>query len=143
MIPDPHTVTVLESLNSWLKQAMIHDDRVLLMGEDIQDPYGGAFKVTRSLSELFPDRVISTPISEAAMLGVATGLALRGFRVTVLERGGRRLFGERVLHRLPGLHRVEGEPRSGSRHRRHAVPVAEHRGGAHLRRRDHCQRAAR
>lgn len=83
MKSNPRTTTVLESLNFWLKQAMLSDDRVLLMGEDILDPYGGAFKVTRTLSDAFPDRVISTPISEAGIIGVATGLALRGFRPVV------------------------------------------------------------
>ena len=43
-------------------------------------PYGGAFKVTRGLSSRFPARVFATPISEAAIVGLATGLALRGMR---------------------------------------------------------------
>jgi pyruvate/2-oxoglutarate/acetoin dehydrogenase E1 component len=49
-----------------------------LIGEDLVDPYGGAFKVTKGLSTRFPGRVLSTPISEAAIVGVATGLAIRG-----------------------------------------------------------------
>ena len=40
--------------------------RVVVLGEDIVDPYGGAFKVTRGLSTDFPDRVRTTPISEGA-----------------------------------------------------------------------------
>jgi pyruvate/2-oxoglutarate/acetoin dehydrogenase E1 component len=75
--------TVLESLNSALHQALIQDERVLIMGEDILDPYGGAFKVTRGLSQAFPERVLSTPISEAGFCGVATGMALRGLRPVV------------------------------------------------------------
>lgn len=59
-----------------------HADLVLL-GEDIADPYGGAFKVTRGLSERHPDRVITTPVSEAGIVGVASGLALCGRRVIV------------------------------------------------------------
>jgi pyruvate/2-oxoglutarate/acetoin dehydrogenase E1 component len=54
------------------------DERVYLLGEDILDPYGGAFKVTRGLSTKFPERVLTTPISEAAIVGVANGMALRG-----------------------------------------------------------------
>ena len=42
-----------------------------MLGEDILDPYGGAFKVTRGLSTKFPDRVWTTPISEAGIAGVA------------------------------------------------------------------------
>lgn len=75
--------TVLASLNRGLHVAMTDNLSVIAMGEDIKDPYGGAFKVTRGLSESFPDRVISTPISEAGFIGVATGLALRGYRPVV------------------------------------------------------------
>lgn len=72
--------TVLESLNSALLRAMENDVRVHVLGEDLLDPYGGAFKVTRGLSTKFPERILSTPISEAAIVGVATGMALRGLR---------------------------------------------------------------
>ena len=47
------------------------------------DPYGGAFKVTRGLSSQYPARVLTTPISEAGIVGVATGMALRGLRPVV------------------------------------------------------------
>jgi pyruvate/2-oxoglutarate/acetoin dehydrogenase E1 component len=72
--------TVLESLNSALHHAMENDERVYVIGEDLLDPYGGAFKVTRGLSTKFPGRVLSTPISEAAIVGMASGMALRGLR---------------------------------------------------------------
>jgi pyruvate/2-oxoglutarate/acetoin dehydrogenase E1 component len=75
--------TVLASLNAALHRAFAADERVLLLGEDVLDPYGGAFKVTRGLSTAFPGRVLSTPISEAGMVGVATGMALRGYRPVV------------------------------------------------------------
>jgi len=75
--------TVLESLNAALHHAMQNDPRVILLGEDILDPYGGAFKVTRGLSTAFPDRVWGTPISEAAITGVAAGMAMRGLRPVV------------------------------------------------------------
>lgn len=48
-----------------------------MLGEDICDPYGGAFKVTKGLSNKFPDRIINTPISEAAITGIAIGMALK------------------------------------------------------------------
>lgn len=72
--------TVLESLNAALNAALQKDERVLLLGEDILDPYGGAFKVTRGLSTRYPERVIATPVSEAGIAGVAAGMALRGLR---------------------------------------------------------------
>ncbi|MCX7754730.1 MAG: thiamine pyrophosphate-dependent enzyme [Anaerolineales bacterium] len=72
--------TVLERLNAALHMALENDPRVYVLGEDILDPYGGAFKVTRGLSTRFPNRVLTTPISEAAILGLSTGMALRGLR---------------------------------------------------------------
>jgi 2-oxoisovalerate dehydrogenase E1 component len=52
---------------------------VILLGEDLHDPYGGAFKVTAGLSTEFPERVISTPISEAGVVGSGIGLAMQGY----------------------------------------------------------------
>lgn len=75
--------TVLGSLNSSLHDALREDERVLVLGEDLLDPYGGAFKVTRGLSTAFPDRVLTTPISEAGFTGVAVGMAMRGLRPVV------------------------------------------------------------
>ncbi len=72
--------TVLESINSALHSALETDPRVYILGEDILDPYGGAFKVTRGLSTRFPERVLTTPISEAAIMGICNGMALRGLR---------------------------------------------------------------
>jgi pyruvate/2-oxoglutarate/acetoin dehydrogenase E1 component len=59
-----------------------YEDAILL-GEDVLDPYGGAFKVTKGLSTRYPNRVIATPISEASIVGCGIGLALRGFRPVV------------------------------------------------------------
>ena len=76
--------TVLSSLNSGLLRALQRDERVYLLGEDILDPYGGAFKVTKGCSSAFPQRVLAAPISEAGLAGVSAGMALRGLR-PVLE----------------------------------------------------------
>ena len=75
--------TVLESLNNSLHNVMTRDERVHIIGEDLLDPYGGAFKVTRGLSTKFPERVITTPVSEAGIVGLAGGMALRGLRPVV------------------------------------------------------------
>lgn len=66
-----------------LAAAMRQDPAVFLMGEDIA-AYGGAFGVTRGLVEEFgPERIRNTPISEAAITGVAIGAALGGMRPVV------------------------------------------------------------
>ncbi len=56
---------------------------ILLLGEDVESPYGGAFKITREGSSAFPTRVRNTPISEAAITGIGTGLALAGKKPVV------------------------------------------------------------
>jgi pyruvate/2-oxoglutarate/acetoin dehydrogenase E1 component len=75
--------SVLESLNTALHRAMQADERVIIIGEDILDPYGGAFKVTQGLSTAFSERVLSSPISEAGIVGISAGLAMRGLRPVV------------------------------------------------------------
>jgi pyruvate/2-oxoglutarate/acetoin dehydrogenase E1 component len=75
--------SVLDELNNALHRAFTDDPRVYLLGEDILDPYGGAFKVTRGLSSTYPERVFTTPISEAAITGLAAGMALRGLHPVV------------------------------------------------------------
>jgi pyruvate/2-oxoglutarate/acetoin dehydrogenase E1 component len=74
---------VVENLNRSIQAQMAADDAIFFLGEDILDPYGGAFKVSRGLSTAFPDRVISTPISENGIVGVANGLALAGQKAIV------------------------------------------------------------
>jgi pyruvate/2-oxoglutarate/acetoin dehydrogenase E1 component len=70
----------VEVLNETLHELFASREDVYLLGEDILDPYGGAFKVSRGLSERWPARVITTPISEASLVGVAAGMAIRGYR---------------------------------------------------------------
>ena len=76
-------LTYLESLRRALHAILADNERAIVLGEDILDPYGGAFKLTLGLSSRFPDRVLTTPISEAAIVGVGVGLALRGWRPIV------------------------------------------------------------
>jgi 2-oxoisovalerate dehydrogenase E1 component len=75
--------TQLDAINRALHRWLEQDTKVLLIGEDIRAPYGGAFKVTRGLSDAFPARVLNTPISEAAIVGVGNGAALSGWRPVV------------------------------------------------------------
>ncbi|HMD46464.1 MAG TPA: pyruvate dehydrogenase complex E1 component subunit beta [Acidimicrobiales bacterium] len=76
---DEQTMTVREALALALDQALAADERVLLLGEDIADPGGGVSGVTAGLSTTYgEDRVLDTPISEAAIAGAAIGAALEG-----------------------------------------------------------------
>ncbi len=75
--------TVLEALNEGMHTCLAKSEQVYFLGEDILDPYGGAFKVARGLSSQYPQQVITTPVSEAGMVGIAVGMALRGYRPIV------------------------------------------------------------
>jgi pyruvate dehydrogenase E1 component beta subunit len=69
-----------EAIREALREEMLRDERVFLLGEDI-GKHGGAFGVTRTLFDQFgPERVRNTPISENTIAGVATGAALVGMR---------------------------------------------------------------
>lgn len=70
----------VELLNAWFRDKITTADNLVFLGEDVLSPYGGAFKVSRELSFLRPDRVFSTPISESALTGISNGLALNGFK---------------------------------------------------------------
>jgi len=69
---------VAENLNQALHTLLAENERLHLLGEDILDPYGGAFRVTKGLSTRFPQRVLTTPLSEGAIAGAGAGLALAG-----------------------------------------------------------------
>lgn len=69
-----------DAINRALHQEMERDPNVVVLGEDVAQ-YEGSFKVTRGLLDRFgPERVVDTPISEAAIIGSATGMALGGLR---------------------------------------------------------------
>jgi len=82
--PPPADSNVRQAINHALDHLLANDPEVLLLGEDLHDPYGGAFKVTIGLSSKYGERVISTPISEAGITGAVIGLATEGMR-PVLE----------------------------------------------------------
>ncbi|WP_055587025.1 alpha-ketoacid dehydrogenase subunit beta [Peterkaempfera griseoplana] len=83
-MPSCPSERAVANLNRALATLLDEDEDVYVLGEDIVDPYGGAFKATRGLSDAYRERVLSTPISEGALAGVAGGLALRG-RKPVIE----------------------------------------------------------
>ena len=81
--PGDGQITFVKALNATLAEAMRADDEVLVIGEDVAE--GGPYTVTAGLAEEFgTERVINTPISEAAICGVSIGAAQSGKR-PVLE----------------------------------------------------------
>lgn len=76
-------VTMREALNQALKEEMLRDETVFLMGEEVAE-YQGAYKVTKGLLEaLGPKRVIDTPITELGFAGLGVGAAMVGLRPIV------------------------------------------------------------
>lgn len=73
----------LHSINAALNAMMKMDNEVILIGEDLLDPYGGAFKISKGLSSEYPKQVLSTPISESAIVGMGIGMAMRGLKPVV------------------------------------------------------------
>lgn len=74
------TTTFLEAIHDAIDEEMASDERVVVFGEDI-GAYGGAFKVTDGLLDKYgTQRIIETPIAEAAVVGAAAGAAMYGMK---------------------------------------------------------------
>ncbi len=74
-------LTYIEALREAMAEEMRRDPRVIILGEDVEDPHGGAFRAYKGLSSEFGcERVRSCPISEAAFTGLGVGAALAGLR---------------------------------------------------------------
>ncbi|MDB4893771.1 MAG: alpha-ketoacid dehydrogenase subunit beta [Firmicutes bacterium] len=74
-------LTMVQALNEALQEEMARDGKIFCLGEDVADPYGGAYQITKGLANRFgADRCRNTPISEAAIVGVAVGAAQTGLR---------------------------------------------------------------
>lgn len=75
---DGDALTMLEAMRAVLRDRLGADTNVYLYGEDIEDPKGDVFGLTRGLSTAFPGRVINAPLSESTIVGAAIGQALVG-----------------------------------------------------------------
>ena len=73
-------VTMKDALRNVLLHHLREDERVTLFGEDIEDPKGDVFGITRGLSTQFPGRVMNSPLSESTIIGSSIGRALAGER---------------------------------------------------------------
>ena len=74
---------VRELIKKGLINILNKDSNAIVIGEDIKDPYGGAFKITEGLSKKFQKRIIQTPISESGFVGMATGMTFFGINPIV------------------------------------------------------------
>ena len=82
-VAPPKTTTYRDAMRDAIREAMLADDRVFLMGEDV-GAYGGCFGVSKGLlAEFGPDRIRDTPLSESAFVGAGIGAAMGGMRPIV------------------------------------------------------------
>src|SRR6267142_1831136 len=73
------SITYLDAIREAQARALADDPRVFIYGQDV-GAFGGAFKATKNLAKEFPGRVMDSPISEDAMIGLAVGAAIEGMR---------------------------------------------------------------
>ncbi len=76
-------ITMIDALNHALREEMERDPKIVMWGEDIADPKGGVFGVTRGLTDAFSARVQNSPLAEATIVGVAAGMATGGYKPVV------------------------------------------------------------
>ena len=77
------TVKFVDAISLAARETMKRDERVIVLGEDVHRLRGGTAGATKGVSELFPERLIGTPICENGFTGMAIGAALNGLRPVV------------------------------------------------------------
>lgn len=105
----PNEITYAQAIKDAMCEEMRRDPDVFLMGEDI-GVYRGAFGVTQDMYQLFPDRVIDTPISEAGFVGCAIGAAEEGLRpiVEIMFSDFMSVCWDMILNQAPKMHFMFG-----------------------------------
>lgn len=73
-------MTMVAAINQTFKKALEADPKIIFFGEDIEDPKGGVFGLTKGLSEAFPNQVFNSPLAEATITGCAVGMAGYGLK---------------------------------------------------------------
>jgi 2-oxoisovalerate dehydrogenase E1 component len=76
-------VVMVDAINHALREELARNDKMLVFGEDVDDPKGGVFTATKGLSQFGEERVFNSPLAEASIIGVALGLAVRGYKPVV------------------------------------------------------------
>jgi pyruvate/2-oxoglutarate/acetoin dehydrogenase E1 component len=71
-------------INQCLRQLLTDNNKIILLGQSIRDPYGGVMKCTRGLTKNFDDQIIDLPICESGSTGLVIGLAMQGY-IPILE----------------------------------------------------------
>ncbi len=86
--PEPKTrgddIVIVDAINHALHEEMARNDKMIIYGQDVADGKGGVFTATKQLSTVYgPDRVFSSPLAEASIVGTAVGAAVAGLKPVV------------------------------------------------------------
>lgn len=81
--PEKKELTMLEAIRQVLNERMALDSNITLYGQDIEDPKGDVFGLTRGLTEAYPTQVLNAPLAEASIVGMGVGRALAGDKPVV------------------------------------------------------------
>lgn len=73
-------MTMVSAINQTFKKALENDPKIVFFGEDIEDPKGGVFGLTKGLSDAFPKQVFNSPLAEATIMGCAVGMGAYGWK---------------------------------------------------------------
>ena len=95
-----------ELINHYFLKLSENDKKIIFLGEDIVDPYGGAFKITKNIKNHFINQIFSTPISEASIVGMCGGLAIKGYKpiVEIMFGDFLSLAFDQILNNLSKFH---------------------------------------
>lgn len=91
---------------------VIRSHNAFIIGEDVQDPYGGAFKVTKGLSSLYPNNIIAVPMCEQGFFGMGVGMAVEGSHVVVESMFGDfiTLMADQMINHAAKFYQMYKEP---------------------------------
>ncbi len=79
----PEPVSMVDAINHGLREELERNPKIVMWGEDIADPKGGVFGVTKGLTTAFPERVGNSCLAEASIAGIAGGMAIGGYKPIV------------------------------------------------------------
>ncbi len=104
------TTTYREAVRAALRDALVRDPRVFLMGEDVGS-YGGAYAVSKGLlADFGPERIRDTPLSESTFVGAGIGAALGGMRpiVEIMTVNFSLLALDQIVNNAATIHHMSG-----------------------------------
>lgn len=81
--PTGEEIVIVDAINHALHEEMARNENMLIYGQDVADGKGGVFTATKGLSTDFADRVFSSPLAEASIVGTAVGAAVAGLKPVV------------------------------------------------------------